>query len=221
MLTSHDRARVILHFLVDRGIYVVEPISLHLQSRLFGVVDILSRKMSGGYGRPPQNVDDMASLKVDNLTYRTTPEDLRRSFEKYGDVGDVYIPRDRFTRESRGFAFVRFYDKRDAEDAMDAMDGAIMDGRELRVQMARYGRPAEPRRGGPRRSYGGGGGGGGYRGSRGRRRHSRSYSRSRSRSRSRSYSRSRSRSRGGKASRSPSKSRSRSRSRSVSKSPAS
>lgn len=49
----------------------------------------------------------MVSLKVDNLTYRTTPDDLRRVFEKYGDVGDVYIPRDRWTRESRGFAFVR------------------------------------------------------------------------------------------------------------------
>jgi arginine/serine-rich splicing factor 2 len=97
----------------------------------------------------------MVSLKVDNLTYRTTPEDLRRAFEKYGDVGDVYIPRDRFTRESRGFAFVRYYDKRDAEDAMDALDGAIMDGRELKVHMAKYGRPAGPNRrsggtGGPR-----------------------------------------------------------------------
>lgn len=48
--------------------------------------------------------------KVDNLTYRTTPEDLRRVFERCGEVGDIYIPRDRFSRESRGFAFVR-YDK--------------------------------------------------------------------------------------------------------------
>lgn len=107
------------------------------------------------YGRGPPEIDGMTSLKVDNLTYRTTPEDLRRAFDKYGDVGDVYIPRDRFTRESRGFAFVRFYDKRDAEDALDSMDGAIMDGRELRVQMARYGRPTEPyRRGPPRRNSG-------------------------------------------------------------------
>lgn len=42
--------------------------------------------------------------------------------------------------------FVRFYDKRDAEDALDAMDGRILDGRELRVQMARYGRPSSPHR---------------------------------------------------------------------------
>ena len=101
------------------------------------------------YGRGPPAIEGMVSLKVDNLTYRTTPEDLRRAFEKYGDVGDVYIPLDRFSRESRGFTFFRFYDRRDAEDAMDSMDGAILDGREVRCQMARYGRPAEPYRRGP------------------------------------------------------------------------
>ncbi|KAI4822236.1 hypothetical protein KUCAC02_007795 [Chaenocephalus aceratus] len=88
----------------------------------------------------------MTSLKVDNLTYRTSPETLRRVFEKYGRVGDVYIPRDRYTKESRGFAFVRFHDKRDAEDAMDAMDGALLDGRELRVQMARNKKVKAPSR---------------------------------------------------------------------------
>lgn len=59
------------------------------------------------YGRPPPRIDGMVSLKVGNLTYRTTPEDLRRVFEKFGSVGDIYIPKDRFSRESRGFAFVR------------------------------------------------------------------------------------------------------------------
>ncbi|XP_044253781.1 serine/arginine-rich splicing factor 2 isoform X2 [Tribolium madens] len=155
------------------------------------------------YGRPPPRIDGMVSLKVDNLTYRTTPEDLRRVFERCGDVGDIYIPRDRFTRESRGFAFVRFYDKRDAEDALDAMDGRMLDGRELRVQMARYGRPTSPHRR--------------YRGRRRSRSRSR-YSRSRSRSRGkRSRSRSRNRSGSGSRSRSDSKS-SRGRSRSASKS---
>ena len=49
---------------------------------------------------------------------------------------------------------------------MDSMDGAIMDGRELRVQLAKYGRPSDSYRRPPRR-YGGGGGGGRY-GGRGR-----------------------------------------------------
>ncbi|ALC40045.1 SC35 [Drosophila busckii] len=160
--------------------------------------------------RPPPRIDGMVSLKVDNLTYRTTPEDLRRVFERCGEVGDIYIPRDRYTRESRGFAFVRFYDKRDAEDALEAMDGRMLDGRELRVQMARYGRPSSPtrRNSGSRRGAGTGAGAGG-----GGRRRSRSRSPQRRRSRSprrRSYSpRSRSRSaassteRRGKFSRSP------------------
>jgi len=88
----------------------------------------------------PLNVDVMHSLKVDNLTYRTRVEDLRRCFEKFGPIGDIYIPRDQFSRSSRGYAFIRFSEKRDAEDALDHMDGADLDGREIRVQFARYGR---------------------------------------------------------------------------------
>ncbi|CAG0894252.1 unnamed protein product [Cyprideis torosa] len=38
-----------------------------------------------------------------------------------------------------------FYDRRDAEDAMESMDGRMLDGRRLRVQMAKYGRPSPPR----------------------------------------------------------------------------
>ncbi|XP_022666691.1 serine/arginine-rich splicing factor 2-like, partial [Varroa destructor] len=125
--------------------------------------------------RGPPNIHGMVSLKVDNLTYRTTIEDLKRVFRKYGDVGDVYIPRNPRNNESRGFAFVRFYSRRDAEEAMDCLDGYRLDGRELRIAMAKYARP---------------GGRGGRERSRSRDRHRR---RSRTRSRSRDR-RSRSRS---------------------------
>ncbi|KAH8391848.1 hypothetical protein KR215_005715 [Drosophila sulfurigaster] len=155
---------------------------------------------AGGGARPPPRIDGM----VDNLTYRTTPEDLRRVFERCGEVGDIYIPRDRYTRESRGFAFVRFYDKRDAEDALEAMDGRMLDGRELRVQMARYGRPSSPTRRNSSSSRRGAGLGAGAGGGAGGRRRSRSRSPMRRRSRSprrrSSYSpRSRSRSAGSRS----------------------
>ena len=52
-------------------------------------------------------------------------------------MGDVYIPRNYSTNEPRGFAFVRFVDKRDAEDAQRALDGADIDGREIRIQEVR------------------------------------------------------------------------------------
>jgi len=129
---------------------------------------------------PPPDTSRMISLKVDGLSHRTNVEDLESLFEKYGKVGDVYIPKDYRTKENRGFGFVRYFSKHDAEDAIDSLDGRKFDGRELSVQYARYDRPE--------RDYNRGGGraGGGSR--RGR------YSRSRSRSRSRDRRRSRSRS---------------------------
>ena len=47
--------------------------------------------------------------------------------------------------------FLRFFDRRDAEEAIDSMDGRNYDGRELRVALAKYGRPEGGRGGGERR----------------------------------------------------------------------
>ena len=57
-------------------------------------------------------------------------------FERFGEVKDVYMPRDYYTRVPRGFAFVEFIDRRDATDALEQTDGTILDGREINVQFA-------------------------------------------------------------------------------------
>jgi len=67
------------------------------------------------FRRPPADVERMTSLRVGNLPYRCTTEDLEPLFEKFGEVGDIYLPTERGTGRSRGFAFVRYWDKRDAE----------------------------------------------------------------------------------------------------------
>merc|ERR1712035_124917 len=148
--------------------------------------DCLTAVMSRG----PPDIAGMVSLKVDNLSYRTSTETLRRKFERYGEIGDAYVPRDRNTGDSRGFGFVRFYDKRDAADAVKGMDGYELDGRDLRVDYARHERPNTMSRGRDR-----GGRGRSRSRSRGRRSRSRSNDRSRSRSPADKKSRSRSRSR--------------------------
>ncbi|KER31025.1 hypothetical protein T265_02698 [Opisthorchis viverrini] len=38
------------------------------------------------YAKSPPRIEGMVSLKVDNLAYRTTIEDLRRVFSRYGEV---------------------------------------------------------------------------------------------------------------------------------------
>ena len=64
-------------------------------------------------------------------------------FERYGDIGDVHIPRDRHSRQSRGFGFVRFVSRKDADYAVSRMDGRYVDGREIRVSFAKYDRPID------------------------------------------------------------------------------
>jgi len=94
----------------------------------------------------PPEVDGMTSLKIDNISTRTGPNELRRAFDRYGEIGDIHIPRDRYTGDNKGFAFVRFYSRRDAEYAMEKMDGERVDGRLVRVVMARYSRPCDERK---------------------------------------------------------------------------
>jgi len=62
-------------------------------------------------GGPPPDTSRMVSLKVDGLSHRTTIDDLEGLFDKYGRIGDCYIPKDYRTKESRGFGFVRYFNK--------------------------------------------------------------------------------------------------------------
>jgi len=71
------------------------------------------------------------SLKVDHLSPQCDKSQLRKAFEPYGEVGDVYIPRD------RDYGFVRFRSLQEAEEARDAMDGSEVLGRTMRVSLAR------------------------------------------------------------------------------------
>uniref|UniRef100_J3LPC9 RRM domain-containing protein n=1 Tax=Oryza brachyantha TaxID=4533 RepID=J3LPC9_ORYBR len=48
------------------------------------------------------------SLLVLNVSFRTAADDLLPLFDSCGEVTDIYIPRDRRTGDSRGFAFVRY-----------------------------------------------------------------------------------------------------------------
>lgn len=56
-----------------------------------------------------ENAFVVFEFQVDNISYNTTQADLRRLFDKYGEIGDIHIPRDKYTRQSKGFGFVRFY----------------------------------------------------------------------------------------------------------------
>nr|TKW36048.1 hypothetical protein SEVIR_2G414600v2 [Setaria viridis] len=89
------------------------------------------RDYNGDRGR-----DLPTSLLVRNLRRDCRPEDLRRPFAQFGRVKDIYLPRDYYTGEPRGFGFVQFYDPEDAADAKYYMDGQIVLGRQITVVFA-------------------------------------------------------------------------------------
>ncbi|XVE66546.1 hypothetical protein DITRI_Ditri08aG0087600 [Diplodiscus trichospermus] len=96
------------------------------------------------FGRSgPPDISDTYSLLVLNITFRTTADDLFPLFDKYGKVVDIFIPKDRRTGDSRGFAFVRYKYADEAQKAVDRLDGRVVDGREITVQFAKYGPNAE------------------------------------------------------------------------------
>eukprot|EP00262_Sarcandra_glabra_P012652 TRINITY_DN3303_c0_g1_i1.p1 TRINITY_DN3303_c0_g1~~TRINITY_DN3303_c0_g1_i1.p1 ORF type:complete len:274 (-),score=16.26 TRINITY_DN3303_c0_g1_i1:29-802(-) len=96
------------------------------------------------FGRSgPPDITDTFSLLVLNITFRTTADDLFPLFDKYGKVVDIFIPRDRRTGDSRGFAFVRYKYADEAQKAVEKLDGRNVDGRDIMVQFAKYGPNAE------------------------------------------------------------------------------
>lgn len=98
-----------------------------------------------GERKGPPNVEGLFTLKVDNISFKTTADILREEFKRFGSLGDVYLPRNYSTNEPRGFAFVRFVNREDGEDALRSMDGKTVDGRELRIQEAKERRAENPK----------------------------------------------------------------------------
>jgi RNA recognition motif-containing protein len=60
----------------------------------------------------------------------------RDAFKRFGEIRDVYLPRDYNTQKPKGFGFVEFFDERDAEDAAREMDRREIDGNEISVVQA-------------------------------------------------------------------------------------
>jgi RNA recognition motif-containing protein len=72
-----------------------------------------------------------------NLNWQTTEADLQTAFEEYGQVSSVTIIKDRYTGQSRGFGFVEMPNDSEGQAAIDALNGKELDGRTLRIDIAR------------------------------------------------------------------------------------
>ncbi|KAL1982707.1 hypothetical protein VTN96DRAFT_958 [Rasamsonia emersonii] len=89
-------------------------------------------KMGGKYER-----DDLATLRVTNVSELAEEQELRDLFERFGRVTRVFLARDRDTQKAKGFAFISFADRNDAARACEKMDGFGYRHLILRVEFAK------------------------------------------------------------------------------------
>lgn len=96
-------------------------------------------------------------LYVGNLSFNSNADTVRQAFASFGDIEDVHLVADRDTGRPRGFAFVTMASPDAANRAIGEMNGAMLDGRALRVNMAEERTNSRPSGGGGRGRQSGGG----------------------------------------------------------------
>jgi RNA recognition motif-containing protein len=88
------------------------------------------------------------NIYVGNLSYGVSEEELRKTFEEFGQVQSVTIIKNNQTGQSKGFGFVEMPASEDAQKAISALNGKELKGRNMTVNEARP-RPEGPRGGRP------------------------------------------------------------------------
>jgi RNA recognition motif-containing protein len=77
------------------------------------------------------------NIYVGNLSRDISEEELKQSFETFGQVSTVNIIKDKFSGEPRGFGFVEMPNKEEAQAAIRGLNGKEMKGRVADVNEAR------------------------------------------------------------------------------------
>ena len=97
--------------------------------------------------RSPSNEGDRKignNLYISNLSYRTQEQDLHDKFSKFGKIKYCKVIKDPYSGQSRGFGFVTFESSEDANEARSHLNGTSLDGRELRIEVAKRSRAYSP-----------------------------------------------------------------------------
>ncbi len=76
-------------------------------------------------------------IYVGNLNYRMTEDALKELFDPFGEVVSVKIIKDRMTARSKGFGFVEMTEKEEADKAIQELNGSDVEGRNIKVNVAR------------------------------------------------------------------------------------
>jgi RNA recognition motif-containing protein len=77
------------------------------------------------------------NIYVGNLPNTATENDLRETFQAFGQVDKTAVIKDKFSGESRGFGFVEMASREEATKAISMLNGKDLKGRLLKVNEAK------------------------------------------------------------------------------------
>ena len=79
---------------------------------------------------------ESAMVYIGNLRYKRDEKGIKFLFSRYGKVEEINIIKNPGTDTSKGYAFVKMPDWYEAELAVKGLNGAVIDGRTLKVSIA-------------------------------------------------------------------------------------
>jgi RNA recognition motif-containing protein len=91
----------------------------------------------GGEKKEIQNKEMIMNIYVGNLSSTVTEESIRKAFESFGQVTSSKIIKDKYTGDSRGFAFVEMPVQAQAQEAVRSLNGKELLGQQISVNEAR------------------------------------------------------------------------------------
>ena len=68
----------------------------------------------------PGGITTQGKIFIGGLTTDTTEQDLKMHFEKFGELTDVVVMRDKATHKGRGFGFVTFKDEKNVDKVIES-----------------------------------------------------------------------------------------------------
>lgn len=81
--------------------------------------------------------EDTAAIRVSNLSESTQEQDLQELFKPFGHIARIYLSKDKITGQCKGFAFVHYYNKENAQKAIATLNGFGYDHLILNVEWAK------------------------------------------------------------------------------------
>jgi cold-inducible RNA-binding protein len=77
------------------------------------------------------------NIYIGNLVRDVTDDDIKTAFSPFGEIKSVNIIKDKFSGESKGFAFVEMKKNDEGEAAIRGLNGKDLKGRAMTVNEAR------------------------------------------------------------------------------------